>query len=77
MKLIIDIPEMAYNAYKEWHKNKIATVEQSLIANGIPYEERPLNEAIKTIKAICKANDTCTYCPMNFNCGEYPDVWQI
>ena len=37
MKLIIDIPEMAYDAYKEWHKNKVATVEQSLIANGIPY----------------------------------------
>ena len=41
MKLIIDIPEMAYEAFKEWHKNKVATVEQSLIANGIPYEERP------------------------------------
>ena len=41
MKLIIDIPEMAYEAYKEWHKNKVATAEQSLIANGIPYEEKP------------------------------------
>lgn len=41
MKLIIDIPEMAYDVYKEWHKNKVATVEQSLIANGIPYEEKP------------------------------------
>ena len=41
MKLIIDIPEMAYDVYKEWHKNKVATVEQSLIANGKPYEERP------------------------------------
>lgn len=41
MKLIIDIPEMAYEAYKEWHKNKVASAEQSLIANGIPYEEKP------------------------------------
>lgn len=41
MKLIIDIPEMAYEAYKEWHKNKVASAEQSLIANGIPYEENP------------------------------------
>lgn len=44
MKLIIDIPEMAYEAFKEWHKNKVATVEQSLIAQGIPYEEKPQGE---------------------------------
>jgi hypothetical protein len=36
MKIVIDIPKMAYEAYKEWHKNKVATVEQSLIANGTP-----------------------------------------
>jgi hypothetical protein len=36
MKLVIDVPEMAYEAYKEWHKNKVATVEQSIIANGTP-----------------------------------------
>jgi ribosomal protein S27E len=41
MKIVIDIPEIAYEAYKEWHKNKVASVEQSLIANGTPYEERP------------------------------------
>lgn len=46
MKLIIEIPEMAYDAYKEWHKNKVATVEQSLIANGIPYEEKPQGDSI-------------------------------
>lgn len=44
MKLIIDIPEMAYEAFKEWHKNKVATVEQSIIANGTPYEPRPHGE---------------------------------
>jgi hypothetical protein len=36
MKVVIDIPEMAYEAYKEWDKNKVATVEQSIIANGTP-----------------------------------------
>ena len=41
MKIVIDIPEMAYEAYKEWNKNMVATVEQSLIANGTPYEDRP------------------------------------
>lgn len=36
MKIVIDIPETAYEAFKEWHKNKVATVEQSLIAQGTP-----------------------------------------
>jgi DNA-directed RNA polymerase specialized sigma subunit len=36
MKIVIDIPEKAYEAFKEWHKNKVATVEQSIIANGTP-----------------------------------------
>lgn len=40
MKIVIDIPEMAYEAYKEWNKNMVATVEQSIIANGKPYEEK-------------------------------------
>lgn len=57
MKLIIDIPETAYDAYKEWHKNKVATVEQSLIANGIPYEEKPQGEyAEEHIKQAIKEN---------------------
>ena len=45
MKLI----DVAYKAYKEWHKNKVATVEQSLIANGIPYEEKPQGDLISRI----------------------------
>lgn len=48
MKIVIDIPKTVYEAYKEWHKNKVATVEQSIIANGTPYEE----------KGKCK---TCNY----------------
>ena len=44
MKIIIDIPEIAYEAFKKWHKNKVANVEQSIIANGTPYEERPHGE---------------------------------
>ena len=36
MKIVIDIPEKAYEAFQEWHKNKVATVEQSIIANGTP-----------------------------------------
>jgi hypothetical protein len=39
MKVVIDVPETVYEAFKEWHKNKVATVEQSIIANGTPYEE--------------------------------------
>ena len=52
MKLIIDIPEMAYEAFKEWHKNKVATVEQSIIANGTPYEPRPHGECRDRLKEV-------------------------
>ena len=46
MKLIIDIPDTVYEAYKEWHKQGVSNVEQSLIALAMPYEERPQGEWI-------------------------------
>ena len=81
MKLIIDIPEMAYDAYKEWHKNKVATVEQSIIANGIPYEEKPQGDTIsrEALKEAFSNNclHNCYYCKLAkwdkkgacYNCG--------
>lgn len=35
-----------------------------------------LNEAIKTIKELCKVKKDCTECPMNWNCGEDPVFWE-
>ena len=35
-----------------------------------------LNEAIKTIKAVCEDNNICTTCPMNWNCNEQPAKWE-
>ncbi len=35
-----------------------------------------LNEAIKTIRELCEAKGTCVECPMNWNCGEHPAVWE-
>ncbi len=38
-----------------------------------------LNEAIKTIKELCKDKGRgmyCTGCPMNWNCGEDPAFWK-
>ena len=35
-----------------------------------------LDEAIKTIKAICKDTDDCVHCPMNHNCNEQPAKWE-
>ena len=76
MKVVIDIPEVAYEAYKEWNKNKVATVEQSIIADGTPLPEG------KWIKACVNKREfwfckKCEYplfnepktnvCP---NCGE-------
>ena len=53
MKLIIDIPDMAYEAYKEWHKQRVSSVEQSLIALAMPYEERPHGKWIKHTFNTC------------------------
>jgi len=36
MKIVIDIPEMAYETFKEWDKSGVASVEQTIIANGTP-----------------------------------------
>ena len=36
MKLIIDIPENVYEAYKKWDKRGTATVDEKIIANGTP-----------------------------------------
>ena len=44
MRLIIDIPDTVYEAYKEWHRQGVSNVEQSLIALAMPYEERPKGE---------------------------------
>ena len=36
-----------------------------------------LNEAINTIKELCKVKKyRCTECPMNWNCGEDPSGWK-
>ena len=39
MKLIIEIPEEVYDACKQYEANKCATWSESIVANGIPYEE--------------------------------------
>lgn len=74
MKLIIEIPESVYEAYKVWHKNKVATVEQSLIANSKPYEERPQGEWIKwnfkTFGAFGDWEYKCSNCEKVYG-GEY------
>ena len=62
MKLIIDIPDTAYEAYKEWHKQGVSNVEQSLIALAMPYEEKPkyfppCEECNKKMEEIRQAYD--------------------
>ena len=44
------------------------------MANEISNDK--LNEAIKTIWELCRIKGNCTECPMNWNCGEYPAVWE-
>jgi hypothetical protein len=46
----------------------------------MPTIERPqgdLSAAIKTIKDVCKDNNTCNTCPMNHNCNEPPERWEV
>ena len=79
MKLIIEIPDTAYEAYKEWHKQGVSNVEQSLIANGIPYEEQlALNnitesdkqKLIETIRKsrlkVIDTSDGCKWIPVTY-----------
>jgi len=47
MKLIIDIDEMEYSLLKECAKSENYSAITRIIANGIPYEERPKGEWIK------------------------------
>lgn len=60
MKLIIDIPDTAYEAYKEWHKQGVSNVEQSLIAFAMPYEERPHGKWLEWVDE--KWGGTTVYC---------------
>jgi len=46
MKLIIDIPERYYEFCRECVFNRTDTVDQNIIANGTPYNERPKGEWI-------------------------------
>ena len=50
MKLIIDIPEMAYkNAKNNLLLGGDLPLLNKIIGNGIPYEERPQGECIKLV----------------------------
>lgn len=53
MKLIIDIPEKAYELLKS--KSELDNIAESIIANGIPYEERSQGELADEVAAILDA----------------------
>ena len=44
MKIVIDLPEDYYNECKRLRKQGIAQVAEAIIANGKPYEERPIDD---------------------------------
>ena len=64
MKIVIDIPETAYEAYKEWDKNKVATVSESLIARGTPLEWIP----IKTRELTEEEKEEYPDCTFIYDC---------
>ncbi len=67
MKLIINIPDKAYELLKS--RSELDNIAESIIANGIPYEERPQGEWIEKVERRgCFAGDktvysyTCPFC---------------
>lgn len=49
MKLIIDIPDICYDACKDWEIHGVATLAERIIANGTPYEEQTTDEKAEWI----------------------------
>ena len=75
MRLIIDIPDEAYELLK--NKRVLDNIAESIIANGTPYEERPTGEWIEMTDGRGHSSYFCSrcgtqegkrygYCP---NCG--------
>jgi hypothetical protein len=58
MRLVIDVPEEAYDDYREYVKRHVACLSETVIANGIPYEERPHGDLISRSEAE-KLGATC------------------
>ena len=66
MKLIIDISEEYYCACKSWDKDNVAMLEQSIIAHGTPYEERPHGEWIPCSERLPEVGSEVLVC-FDFN----------
>ena len=78
MKLIIDIPYEAYYTFKcEFGRGNLNALAK-IIANGIPYEERPQGEFAEKLKDRIEES-VCKYCRMNKQCElcEISRVFQI
>lgn len=68
MKLIIDIPEEGFNACKLWVEMGTATWQDTFIAKGVPYEERPQDDLIHSLTELCNR-----YCKNCLVIGEIPN----
>lgn len=68
MKLIIDIEKDYYEIIKYKVEHGDDYKPYSLIANGIPYEERPQGDLLQPLTELC--DGYCKTCPVM---GEKPD----
>ena len=57
MKLIIEIPEQGFSACKLWVKNRVATWQDEIIANGIPITEGDAISRKALVKSIEEIED--------------------
>lgn len=70
MKLIINIPDEAYELLKS--KSELDNIAESIIANGIPYEERPQGEWVCDYTYLdCKCSICNSYA---LERGDYPEL---
>lgn len=51
-------------------------LRRAILLNENTRPQGDVNNAIKTIKAVCKDNNICTTCPMNGNCNVHPAKWE-
>lgn len=55
---------------------RLSITEINQIINDAPTVSN-INVAINIIKDVCNHNNMCIHCPMNHNCNEHPQRWEV
>ncbi len=74
MKRIIDVPEQGLTACQLWIEMGVASWQDKVIANSIPYEERPQIVEMTNAEAIRQLYSLVDHC--NSMHDEPGDIWE-